>query len=90
VVINWTIIGDAAQAEDVALRFRHAPRSFWGRTSISAAIDYSVALLARSPFEASRRVINVSGDGDNNSGRPVTQARDDAIAKGITINGLVI
>jgi hypothetical protein len=61
-----------------------------GRTSISAAIDYSMAHLARSPFQASRRVIDVSGDGTNNSGRPVTQARDEAIAAGVTINGLVI
>jgi Protein of unknown function (DUF1194) len=90
VVIGWTIIGNAEQAEGVAQRFREAPRSFWGRTSISGGIDYSVALLERSPFQSTRRVINVSGDGDNNGGRPVTEARDDAVAKGITINGLVI
>ena len=48
-VIDWTIIGDAGQAKDVALRFREAPRSFWGRTSISAAIDYSVACLPAAP-----------------------------------------
>jgi Protein of unknown function (DUF1194) len=90
VVIDWTLIANVEDAQDVARRLREAPRSFWGRTSISAAIDYGVALLARSPFQASRHVINVSGDGDNNGGRPVTQARDDAVAKGITINGLVI
>ena len=49
-----------------------------------------MAHLARSPFQAPRRVIDVSGDGTNNSGRPVTQARDEAIAAGVTINGLVI
>ena len=76
--------------QDAARRIREAPRSFWGRTSISAAIDYSMAQLARSPFQAPRHVINVSGDGDNNSGRPITRARDDAIAQGVTINGLVI
>jgi len=46
--------------------------------------------LDRAPYEALRRVIDVSGDGDNNSGRDVTMARDEAIAKGVTINGLVI
>jgi hypothetical protein len=46
--------------------------------------------LDRAPFKSNRRVIDVSGDGNNNSGRPVTDARDDAIGKGITINGLVI
>jgi hypothetical protein len=61
-----------------------------GRTSISAAIDLSVILLARSPFQSQRRVIDVSGDGTNNSGRPVTVARDAAVGQGITINGLVI
>jgi hypothetical protein len=35
-----------------------------------------------------RRVIDISGDGPNNRGRPVTLARDEAVAKGITINGL--
>ena len=46
--------------------------------------------LDRAPYEARRRVIDVSGDGDNNSGRDVTAARDEAIAKGVTINGLVV
>ena len=69
---------------------RGAARSFWGRTSISAAIDFSMGVLARSPYPADRRVIDVSGDGTNNSGRDVTTARDAAIAQGVTINGLVI
>jgi len=90
VVIDWTVIGSEAEPQEVARRIREAPRSFWGRTSISTAIDYSMAQLARSPFQAPRHVINVSGDGDNNSGRPITRARDDAIAQGVTINGLVI
>jgi hypothetical protein len=69
---------------------RQAPRAFVGRTSISAAIDYSMAVLGRSPFQAPRRVIDISGDGTNNSGRSVTEARDEAVAAGLTINGLVI
>lgn len=90
VVVDWVVIAGENDAQKVARRFRGAPRSFWGSTSISAAIDYSMALLARSPFQAPRHVINVSGDGTSNSGRDVTRARDEAIAKGVTINGLVI
>jgi hypothetical protein len=90
VVVDWTVVGNQAQAQDVSERMRSAARSFWGRTSISAAIDFSMALIARSPFQSDRRVIDVSGDGTNNSGRDVTIARDAAIAKGVTINGLVI
>jgi hypothetical protein len=90
VVIEWTAVAGDGDAKSISARVREAPRSFMGRTSISAAIDYSMAHLARSPFQAPRRVIDVSGDGTNNSGRPVTQARDEAIAAGVTINGLVI
>jgi hypothetical protein len=90
VIIDWVTVGGEADAQAIARRIREAPRPFMGRTSISAAIDLSMTLLARSPFEGSRRVIDVSGDGTNNSGRPVTAARDAAIAQGVTINGLVI
>ena len=90
VVMDWTSVGDADEAAVVAKRIRDAPRAFMGRTSISAAIDYSLSLMARSPFQSDRRVIDVSGDGTNNSGRPVTEARDGAVAQGVTINGLVI
>jgi hypothetical protein len=90
VVIDWTAVADETAAHAIAARIRDAPRAFLGRTSISAAIDYSMGLLARSPFAAPRRIIDVSGDGTNNAGRPVTAARDAAVAQGITINGLVI
>src|SRR5438105_2426169 len=65
-------------------------RLFGGGPSISGAIDHATTLLARSPFRATRRVIDVSGDGSNNRGRPVTLARDEAVAGGIGINGLPI
>jgi hypothetical protein len=90
VVMDWTSVGNADEATAVARRIKDAPRAFMGRTSISAAIDHSLALMARSPFQSDRRVIDVSGDGTNNSGRPVTEARDGAVAQGVTINGLVI
>ena len=61
-----------------------------GRTSISAAIDFSMTHFGKARWHASRRVIDISGDGTNNSGRPVTEARDQALAQGVTINGLAI
>jgi Protein of unknown function (DUF1194) len=90
IVIDWTVIAGASDAQAVSSRMRAAERSYRGRTSISKAIDFSMELLSRSPFLADRHVIDVSGDGTNNSGREVTTARDEAIAKGVTINGLVI
>jgi Protein of unknown function (DUF1194) len=89
-VIDWTAIGSADTARQFGDRILEAPRSFTDRTSISAAIDFAMAQLERAPFEAARRTIDVSGDGTNNSGREVTDARDEALAKGVTINGLVI
>ena len=90
VVIDWTVIDDGEAARCFGDKLVELPRSFAGSTSISHAIDFSVIQLERSPYKAERRVIDISGDGNNNSGRSVTDARDDALAKGITINALVI
>jgi hypothetical protein len=90
VVIDWSVIASAKDAERLAEHMLSAPRSFFDRTSISAAIDFSMAHFARSSFKADRRVINISGDGTNNSGRDVTAARDAAVAQGVTINGIAI
>ncbi len=90
VVIDWTTVGDAEAAKSFGDRLLEAPRSFADRTSISGAIEFAMAQFARAPYESARRTIDVSGDGTNNSGRDVVQARDEALAKGITINGLVI
>lgn len=90
VVIDWMAIGSGDDARRFADRLAEAPRSFAGSTSISDAIDFSVRQLERAPFAAERRVIDISGDGNNVSGRPVTGARDDALAKNIVINALVI
>jgi hypothetical protein len=90
IVVDWTVIGDSGSARSFGDRLVEAPRSFLGSTSISGAIDFSVAQLERAPFQSERRVVDISGDGNNNSGRSVTDARDDALAKGITINALVI
>ena len=91
VVADWTLVKDPASAGAFADTLAAAPRQlFRGGTSISGAIDYARVLLARSPFHGARRIIDVSGDGSNNSGRPVTAARDEAVADGIGINGLPI
>jgi hypothetical protein len=90
VVIDWTTISDEPSARQFGDRIMEAPRSFADRTSISAGIDFSMQQLDRAPYEGTRRTIDVSGDGTNNAGRDVTTARDEALAKGVTINGLVI
>ena len=90
-VVPWMVIKDAASAEALAAAIEAVPRRlFGGGTSISGAIDFSRLLLARNPIEPARRVIDVSGDGSNNSGRSVIAARDEAVRAGIGINGLPI
>jgi Protein of unknown function (DUF1194) len=90
IVIDWTVIRDEATAKDFSAQMIEAPRAFADRTSISGGIDFAMAQLARAPFQSGRRAIDVSGDGTNNSGRDVSDARDEAVAKGVTVNGLVI
>jgi hypothetical protein len=88
--VAWRVIQDAAGARQFAQAITDADRPMPGWTSISAAIDYSVRLIGGSGITAERKVIDVSGDGSNNDGRDVTAARDDAVAAGITVNGLPI
>jgi hypothetical protein len=90
VVIDWTTIGDTDSAKGFGDRLLEAPRSFADRTSISGAIEFAMEQLGRAPFESARHTIDVSGDGTNNAGRDVVLLRDEAVAKGITINGLPI
>jgi hypothetical protein len=89
-VVDWTTVSDAGSAKVFTDRLQAAPRSFWGYTSISAGVDQAMQLLAETGFQAQRRVIDVSGDGTNNSGRDAGAARDDAVAAGVTVNGLAI
>ena len=90
VVVDWTVVRDEEGAAGIAATILAAPRSFVGRTSISAAIDFAVRRLTAAPAQSDRQVVDVSGDGTSNSGRSITEARDDAVAAGITINGLAI
>ena len=90
IVIDWMVISDDKTARLFGDHIVEATRAFADSTSISAGIDFAMTQLDGAPYETRRRVIDVSEDGDNNSGRDVTAARDEAMAKGITINGLVI
>jgi Protein of unknown function (DUF1194) len=89
-VLDWTLIHDEASAHNFAMRLAAVPRSFWGRTAISAGVDRAVQLIAESGYETPRREVDVCGDGTNNAGREITDARDDALKAGIVINGLAI
>ena len=90
VVVDWSVIRDGEGAAVVAAQIRQAPRSFVGHTSISDGLDFAVKRFEGSGFTSPRRVIDVAGDGTNNSGRPVSDARDEAVEKGIVVNGLAI
>ena len=91
IAVPWTRISDTASAHAFADRIAAAPRAlFGGGTSISGAIDTGMALLFDNPYRATRRVIDISGDGSNNRGRLVNQARDEAVRAGVGINGLPI
>jgi hypothetical protein len=90
VLADWTVIDGPAAARKFGDQLIELPRSFADRTSISGGIDFAAEQLENAPFIATRRTIDVSGDGTNNAGRDVRSARDEAVAKGIVINGLVI
>ena len=90
-VIPWMVISDEASALQVSRAIAAVPRRiFGGGTSISGAIDFGVTRFARGEIVSDRKVIDISGDGSNNGGRPASRARDDAVALDITINGLPI
>ncbi|MFN4089083.1 MAG: DUF1194 domain-containing protein [Alphaproteobacteria bacterium] len=90
VVADWTLVesGDHAEAFARVLATEPVRRAQW--TSISGVLDFAVARFADNGFEGTRRVIDISGDGANNHGRDLTTARAEALAAGITINGLAI
>lgn len=89
-VVPWTLIDSAAAAESFAAILEIQPISRNRFTSISGALRFSGALFGTGGFEGARRVVDVSGDGPNNHGVPVREARDALVDKGIIINGLPI
>jgi hypothetical protein len=88
VLLDWTVIDSSESAIAAAEKLRHAPYRRAQRTSISGAIDAGTKMFNKNGFDGSRQVIDISGDGPNNNGRIVTQARDEALEQGFTINGL--
>jgi hypothetical protein len=90
IIIPWRVIDGPETADAVADEIMKTPIRRASRTSISGAIYFAMPLFDANPYRGLRRVIDISGDGANNNGSPVTIARDTALAKGITINGLPI
>jgi hypothetical protein len=88
IVVPWTMIQTQDDADRVARQITASFDDGLRRTSISSALDFAAASIAENQYDGLRRVIDISGDGPNNSGPPVTEARNRALAKGITINGL--
>lgn len=87
-LMNWTLIDGPESARAFSDKLKRSPYRRAQRTSISGAIDAGVKLFDNNGFKGARQVLDISGDGPNNNGRIVTHARDEALAKGITINGL--
>lgn len=90
IIIPWQLIDGPETADAVSEEILKTPIRRGSRTSISGAIYFGMPLFDRDPYHGLRRVIDISGDGPNNSGAPVTPARDEALSKGIVINGLPI
>src|SRR6516225_9807765 len=90
IIIPWRVIDGPESADAVAAEIMKTPVRRGSSTSISGAINFAVQLFEENPYRGLRRVIDISGDGPNNDGAPVTGARDAALAKGIIINGLPI
>jgi len=90
IIIPWRVIDGPESADAVAAEIMRTPVRRGSRTSISGAIDFAMPLFDDDPYRGARRVIDISGDGPNNNGAPVTGARDAALEKGVVINGLPI
>ncbi len=89
-IAKWAQIHDAKSAQAFANVIDRVPVFSGPWTSISTAIDHAAAMFEGNGYRGTRRVIDISGDGPNNRGRPVAAARDEAVGRGITINGLPI
>ncbi|WP_208248315.1 DUF1194 domain-containing protein [Rhizobium sp. T1470] len=89
-VIDWHVIETQQDAIGFASKLEQRPITTQRRTSISTAIAQGAAMIVSSPYSGTRQVIDVSGDGTNNSGNPVAPTRDKAVQAGIVINGLAL
>lgn len=91
VAIDWMLVFDAASAEEFAAIVDATPRFVnGGSTALGNALRFSRELLESSPYVGARQVIDISGDGRTNQGIPSPVGRDEALERGITVNGLAI
>jgi len=90
VIVDWRQIDSEASSLEFANTLMRIPRTRGRGTSLSDAIELGISLFEASPFRSDKRVIDLSGDGPNNTGRPVREVREEALARGIVINGLPI
>lgn len=88
VVVPWTLVGGRAEAEAVAERLSLLPPNGARRTSIAGMLNFAGDLFAENEYRGLKRVVDVSGDGPNNQGPLVAEARDRLVSQGVTINGL--
>jgi len=89
IVVPWTLLDSPGAAHGFAAAIDAAPRRTWLYTSISGAMDFATRQFGQG-FEGTRKVVDISGDGVNNSGRPVAEAREEALSKGVVLNGLAV
>ena len=89
-LIPWRMIDGPASANAFVEELASKPTSRYRMTSISSALEFSVQQFGAGPYRGVRRVIDVSGDGANNSGPPITPIRDRIVESGVVINGLPI
>lgn len=87
-IVPWTLIYDLESGSRFAQRLEQTPTNRQGRTSLSQALNAALGLLRQSPFQSSRRVLDISSDGFNNSGPRIDRLRDTLVYHGVTINGL--
>ncbi len=89
-LVDWTLLDSEEAIEAFATRLSNAPISIARRTSISGAIRFAIPLFGRVPFDPTRKVLDISGDGSNNDGGLVTDVRHEALKERIVINGLPV
>jgi hypothetical protein len=90
VILPWTLLDGPSAADAFAAAIETAPARQGARTSISAALDFSLSQILSSPYRSERKVIDISGDGRSNEGAPLALIRDNVIAQRVVINGLPI
>jgi hypothetical protein len=89
-LVDWTLLTDAASSSAFATAINNTVRAYLGLTAVGSAINWGVAEMASNNYDGARKVIDVSGDGEENDGANTAAARNAAEAAGIVINGLAI